>query len=150
MMQKVKLILASQEHLGAIAEIAKLSFPDPWSEVLFQQTLAHDGNQIWCAIAMDTVIGYLVLSQCGDAINVDDIAVHPDYRRCGIARALLEQAHENGLGSTFLLEVRESNVGAIALYQGLGYVQVGYRKRYYTRPNEGAVLMTRDKTMTSS
>lgn len=149
MKQRVKLIPAGQEHLGAIAEIARLSFPDPWSEALFQQTLAHDSNQIWCAMAGDAVIGYLVLSRCGDAMNVDDIAVHPDYRRQGVARMLLEQAHENGRDSTFLLEVRESNAGAIALYQALGYVQVGYRKRYYTCPSEGAVLMTREKAIAS-
>lgn len=46
--------------------------------------------------------------------------------------------------SEFWLEVRESNAAAIALYESAGYRQVGFRKRYYHDPEEGAVLMTRE------
>ncbi len=76
-------------------------------------------------------------------MNVDNIAVSPEYRRQGLARELLSFAHEKYEGIPFLLEVRESNAPAISLYSSLGYEQVGYRRRYYHNPDEGAVLMTR-------
>lgn len=143
MKQKVKVIPAESMHLPVIAEIAELSFPDSWSEALFRQTLESENNQIWCAVSGETVCGYLVLSRAGTEMSVDDIAVHPAYRRQGIARFLLEQAHQQYPGCDFWLEVRQSNCAAIALYQQLGYVQVGFRKRYYRNPEEGAVLMTK-------
>lgn len=144
MMQKVELIPANESHILAIAEIARLSFSDPWSEAIFFQTLLNQNHMIWCAVLDDAICSYLVLSKAGDSMSVDDIAVHPDYRRQGIAAFLLKQAHMQYPSSDFWLEVRESNHAAIALYQSLGYVQVGFRKRYYHNPEEGAVLMTRD------
>ena len=93
----------------------------------------------WQAI----LAGYLILQRLGDEESVDDIAVAPEFRRQGIAQQLLETAHAQFPACPFLLEVREHNTAALALYQKLGYQQVGFRKRYYTNPNEGAVLMTR-------
>ena len=94
-------------------------------------------------LAGDTLAGYLILQRLGDEESVDDIAVAPEFRRQGIAQQLLETAHAQFPTCPFLLEVREHNTAALALYQKLGYQQVGFRKRYYTNPNEGAVLMTR-------
>ena len=92
----------------------------------------------------ETVCGYVVVSHTGDAVNLDDIAVHPNYRHRGIGRMLLQWAHQQFPEQEFWLEVRESNAVAIALYQSEGYQQVGFRKRYYHNPEEGAVLMTRE------
>lgn len=143
MTQRVKVILAEKAHLHAIAEIAELSFFDAWSETVFRQALESENNQIWCAVSDDTVRGYLVLSHAGTEMSVDDIAVHPAYRRQGLGRLLLEWAHGQYPACDFWLEVRQSNTPAIALYQSLGYAQVGLRRRYYRDPNEDAVLMTR-------
>ncbi|WP_298483363.1 ribosomal protein S18-alanine N-acetyltransferase [uncultured Ruminococcus sp.] len=143
MMQRVKVIGAESVHLPVIAEIAGLSFPDPWSETLFRQTLESENHQIWCAVSGETVCGYLVLSRAGTEMSVDDIAVHPAFRRQGVGKLLLEWTHGQYPACDFWLEVRESNAAAMALYQSLGYTQVGFRKRYYQNPEEGAVLMTR-------
>ncbi len=145
MMQKVEFIAANKSHISAIAEIARRSFPDPWSETVFSQTLQNQNNTIWCAMLDNRIYGYLVLSRSGDNMSVDDIAVHPDFRRQGIAKLLLVQAHRQFPDAEFWLEVRASNTAAIALYTALGYVQVGLRKRYYLDPIEDAVLMTRFK-----
>ncbi len=77
-------------------------------------------------------------------MNLDDIAVVPAFRRQGIGRQLLDWAHRQFPENEFWLEVRESNAAAIALYESAGYRQVGFRKRYYRDPEEGAVLMTRE------
>ena len=72
------------------------------------------------------------------------IATHPDHRRRGLGRlvlaALLEQARARGLVEV-TLEVRESNLPAIALYSGFGFEQVGYRPRFYSHPVEAALIM---------
>lgn len=143
MKQRVKVISAESVHLSVIAEIAEMSFPDPWSEAVFRQTLKSENNQIWCAVSGEMICGYLVLSRAGTEMSVDDIAVHPAYRRQGVGKLLLKWAHGQYPAWDFWLEVRESNAAAIALYQSLGYTQVGFRKRYYQNPEEGAVLMTR-------
>ena len=77
-------------------------------------------------------------------MNLDDIAVAPAFRRQGIGRQLLDWAHRQFPENEFWLEVRESNAAAIALYESAGYRQVGFRKRSYRDPEEGAVLMTRE------
>lgn len=143
MRQKVKIIPAVDADIPVLAAIAQQAFPDPWSEVVFSQALHHPDSCIWCAVAGADICGYLVLSRAGENISVDDIAVRFDFRRQGIARQLLEQAHSYFPHAEFWLEVRASNAAAIALYIALGYVQVGLRKRYYRAPVEDAILMTR-------
>ena len=85
--------------------------------------------------------GYLVLQQLGAEQSVDDLAVSPTWRGQQIATQLLEAAHQTFQNCDFILEVRESNQAARNLYQKLGYLQDGYRKRYYQNPPEAAVLM---------
>ena len=74
------------------------------------------------------------------------MAVSPDYRRKGIAETLMTGLHAEGMKknvSTFFLEVRESNAGAISLYQKMGYKEIGKRKRFYERPVEDALVMSK-------
>lgn len=144
MKQRVDLIPAQESDLPQLTELAAICFSDPWSETIFRQTLENPYSEIWCAVHENIIAGYLALSRTGDDWNVDDIAVHPSYRRQGIARQLLTMAHQRFPDSCFLLEVRESNADAMTLYQSLGYQQVGFRKRYYTHPEEGAILMHRN------
>ena len=156
MMQMVKILPFWQEQLPAAAALAQRCFPDPWSLALFEAAFSQPDATLVAAMAGDalagywllprlgdTLAGYLILQRLGDEESVDDIAVAPEFRRQGIAQQLLETAHAQFPACPFLLEVREHNTAALALYQKLGYQQVGFRKRYYTNPNEGAVLMTR-------
>lgn len=143
---KADIIPAAEGDMKRLSEIAALCFPDPWSERIFRESFENAYTEIF--IAKDTdgnIAGYLVLSETGDEISVDDIAVLPEYRRCGIAKKLLLQADEKYPDRNFLLEVRESNSPAISLYKSLGFEQVGLRKRYYRNPDEAAVLMTKMK-----
>ena len=77
---------------------------------------------------------------------IDNIAVHPDARRHGVASALLDVFCRFGeINLAFLtLEVRKSNTAAIALYEKNGFQWAGLRPGYYQHPREDAVIMTRE------
>ena len=89
--------------------------------------------------------GYVGCQTVLDEGYITNVAVSPDFRRQGIARALIAEltakAGENKLAFV-TLEVRESNAPAIALYTGAGFTPVGKRKNFYSNPTENAVLMT--------
>jgi ribosomal-protein-alanine N-acetyltransferase len=100
--------------------------------------LRHESH---VADAGGRVIGFLVLQVLGeDEAEVLNLAVESDWRRRGVARALLLTAAG---GRTFFLEVRESNVAARAFYGSLGFVESGRRRDYYRFPSEDAILLTR-------
>jgi ribosomal-protein-alanine N-acetyltransferase len=69
-----------------------------------------------------------------------NVAVHSDFRRLGIATQLLRDEMANHPGAHFL-EVRESNIAARRLYEGLGFQVVGARPGYYENPNETGIVM---------
>ena len=139
MTQKADVFPVSKDMIHDIYCIAEKCFSDPWSESLFESAFEHPDS---CFLGVP-VNDMLAVQKMGDVMSVDDIAVLPDFRRLGIAKQLIEKAHEKFSEYDFILEVRESNLAAVSLYIKLGYKQVGYRKRYYSNPVEGALLMTR-------
>ena len=95
----------------------------------------------------DDLAGYMIISRYVDAWHVMNIAVDPQFRRRGIATALLERLFEltdDGTRRGYTLEVRVSNEGAIKLYERLGFRSRGVRRGYYTDNREDALIMWRD------
>ena len=141
-----RIVPMTAAHLPQVAALEKVCFPaDPWSETLFRDALECPDAALLVAEKEDgAVLGYAVLSAVLDEGNLDNIAVAPPCRRRGVADALLSAL--TGIGRTSLsvlqLEVRASNLPAIALYEKHGFVLVGRRKNYYETPREDALLMT--------
>ena len=92
------------------------------------------------------VLGYAGLLVVADEGYITNVAVFPEYRRCGIAAGILEVylnfAQANGL-AFLTLEVRPTNEAAIALYRRFGFEEVGRRRNYYDLPKEDALILTR-------
>jgi len=131
------------EDLSQVIEIENLSFSSPWSHSSFLQEL---NNPISCTLVAESegqVTGYLCCWYVADEVHTLNLAVHPDYRRLGIARRLMEEvllkAGAEGI-KTVSLEVRRSNLSAVSLYHHLGFCQIGVRRRYYDN-EEDALLM---------
>lgn len=143
--------------LVAVANIERDSFSDPWSFETFSATLALRHMRFLVAVEVAPgverggggrcLVGYVVALVMGDEGEVADVAVAPYARRRGVARLLLERMSadvmEGGVRALYL-EVRESNRAARALYDSLGFAQVGRRRGYYQHPTEDALLLRRD------
>lgn len=136
-----------QCHVPQIAELEKLCFNDPWSENSIASEL---DNRLSCwlvAIADDKVVGYVGSQTVLGETDMMNIAIHPDYRKQGIATelisALIEALNERGSHS-LLLEVRASNEPAKSLYLMMGFDVVGVRKNYYRNPREDALILRKE------
>jgi len=75
----------------------------------------------------------------GGEAEILNLAVHPDHKRQGVGTRLLATVE----AATVWLDVRESNAPALAFYRKYGFVKTGHRRRYYTKPVEDSVLMSR-------
>jgi ribosomal-protein-alanine N-acetyltransferase len=112
---------------------------------MFERELSLSLSHFFVAVADNKIIGYGGYWQVEDEAHLINLAVHSDYRSHGIGRQvlqyLIQQAARQGLGK-ILLEVRESNQPARALYGSMGFRITGMRPKYYV--TENAVLMEKD------
>ena len=136
-----------QAHVSQVAQLEKLCFSDPWSEKSVASELTNPLSCWLVALEGNRVAGYVGSQTVLDESDMMNIAVHPECRRQGVARRLIEEliAQLTLRGSHCLtLEVRASNAPAITLYEGLGFVQVGLRKNYYRNPKEDALILRKE------
>ena len=133
--------------LSAIEEIERRSYPTPWSRSMFAGELAKPSSICLGAFDGERLAGYLIVSRYVDAWHVMNVAVASDYRRRGVASQLLAALFDQTQADDrrgYTLEVRVSNVGAISLYERLGFERRGVRRGYYTDNREDALIMWRD------
>ena len=134
-------------HVPQIAALEKLCFSDPWSEKSIETELSCRLSVWLVALEGEQVVGYVGSQTVIDESDMMNIAVHPDFRRRGIAEALvaeLEAALRQRGSRALTLEVRDSNAPAIALYEKLGFAQIGLRKNYYRNPKEDARILRKE------
>ena len=137
-------------HVSQVAQLEKLCFSAPGSENSISSELTNPLSCWLVALDGDRVAGYVGSQTVLDESDMMNIAVDLQYRRQGIAQALVEELVKclARKGSRCLtLEVRASNAGAIALYGKLGFVQVGLRKNYYRNPREDAMILRKEWTV---
>jgi [ribosomal protein S18]-alanine N-acetyltransferase len=148
-MTRVELRRLEMRDLNAIERIERASYPTPWSRSMFASELAKPSSICLGAFDLETLelVGYLVISRYVDAWHVMNVAVASDHRRRGIATTMMERLFEVTAGRGrrgYTLEVRVSNVGAVALYERLGFKPRGVRRGYYTDNREDALIMWKD------
>ena len=137
----------SSEHVPQIALLEKLCFHDPWSENSIASELNNSLSLWLVALDGESVVGYVGSQTVLGWTDMMNVAVHPDYRRKGIAEQLvcsLENELKNRESTCLTLEVRVSNEPAKSLYDKLGFVEVGRRKNYYRNPREDALIMRKE------
>lgn len=131
----------------AISELEKICFHDPWSENSIASELENPLAYWLVAVVDGELAGYVGSQTVLDGSDMMNIAVATQYRRQGIAEALIlrlcnDLKDRNSI--CLLLEVRASNVPAISLYEKLDFLQVGRRKNYYRNPKEDALILRKE------
>lgn len=139
---KIKIENMKAEHINEVENIEKICFVHPWLRDDLEQQLNLDTSHFVVATVDEKVVGYMGLQIFSGEGYVTNVAVLPEYRRQGIAKMLIEKQLQNEM-SFITLEVRESNLPAIKLYESCGFENVGIRPKFYTDPTENAIIMTR-------
>lgn len=127
---------------AALAEIECLCFSQPWSEAAVAESMGV--GDVFLGAFEEKLIGFVGMRAFDDSGEIGNVAVHPDHRRRGIAKALLSALHNYATNSgvaEIVLQVRQSNESAKALYEACGYSVCGVRKNLYERPREDGIVM---------
>ncbi len=133
------------EDLDRVIALENLSYEFPWSAGIFSDCVKA-GHPCWVLCVDEVVAGYGILSMGAGEAHVLNICIGPDYRGRGLGRhllgRLLDIARWNGAERIFL-EVRPSNPLAKALYESVGFTEIGRRPRYYPAHDgrEEAIVM---------
>ena len=134
------------EDVDRVCELEEMAFSMPWHKESFIEMI--ENKDALYLVADDEYAGVIgccgVRSIVGEG-DITNVVVHPDYRKKGVAYEMLSQLllrGEKDFGiKEFTLEVRYRNMGAIHLYEKLGFVSEGVRKNFYEEPLEDALIM---------
>ena len=140
----IEIIRMNESHVSAVAELERQNFSEPWPEIAVRSELTNKLALWLVALEGDTVVGYVGSQTVLQEADMMNIAVADTHRRRGIARMLVEELIRQLDAYQLTLEVRASNAPAIALYEKLGFTQVGLRKNYYHKPKEDALILRKE------
>lgn len=136
-----------EKYIDDVYEIEKACFSSPWSRADLAKQLDLETSHFLVADVDGRAVGYMGLQIFSGEGYVTNVAVLPEYRGQGIALALINEQLKNKMGF-ITLEVRESNVPAIRLYEKAGFENMGIRPKFYSNPTENAIIMTKFFTET--
>ncbi|MEQ1766376.1 MAG: ribosomal protein S18-alanine N-acetyltransferase [Methylotenera sp.] len=133
------------EDLDTIMAIEQHIYPYPWTRGNFKDAL-NSGYSAWLLMHNEAIIGYSLMMLVLDEAHLLNLSIAKAYQKQGLGRYLLEYMVEiakNNQMANMFLEVRPSNLSAIALYENMGFNEMAIRRGYYPAANgrEDAVLM---------
>lgn len=144
---------ATTELLPAVVELDRLCFNGLWTLEAYQRELESPNSDLLVLSIPPadqnsdvSIVGIGCMWAIVDEAHITMVAVHPNYRGQGLGQALLfallKSARTRGMERA-TLEVRESNLAALSLYQKFGFQIAGRRRRYYQDNNEDALILWR-------
>lgn len=139
----MQIVKFCKNHIKEILEVEKECFSDAWSEKMFEEEIEGKFSHYYVAIEDGKAVAYMGMWSLSGEGHITNIAVAKDYRRRGIAKALLShfiKIAEREKLEFMTLEVRTSNEPAIALYKSFGFCDVGVRKNYYENKEDARLL----------
>ncbi|MBI5664879.1 MAG: ribosomal protein S18-alanine N-acetyltransferase [Nitrospirae bacterium] len=138
-----------------VYEIGRQSFTTPWQLSSFEYEIENRDAILKVAVLNVDIVGYICVRTILDVTHVMDLAVTPRLKRMGIGSLLLRNALQELRRtrpdiSMITLEVRESNIAALKLYEKYGFREIGRRRGYYKKPVEDALIMELDMNADNS
>ncbi len=139
----------AHEDIEEVSALENLCFTTPWTETSFQYEITNEDALLKVAVADNVIAGFICIRSMLDITHILDIAVEPGKRRRGIGSRLLQNSID-ALKKLrpdikhITLEVRESNHGAISLYERSGFKKTGVRRNYFRKPPEDGIIMGLD------
>ena len=132
--------------LDGVLAVDLASFTNPWTrEMHVGEARESDMSRVHVLKAPSgTVVGYCSAWLVRDELHINNLAIHPDWRRQGLASALLRAVLASAVGEGAVratLEVRSTNMPARLLYEGVGFKPAGVRRDYYTNPVDDALVL---------
>ena len=141
-----KIFIAQKDHLHAVAELEKITFYEPWSENALELFLLEPNFCVAC-YENEELASYCTVTTVLDEAQIINVATDTCFKRMGYAKDVLDrvfwECKEKNI-HLISLEVRESNIPAIKLYEALGFVIAGKRKDFYKYPRENAFVMIKN------
>lgn len=135
-----------EEDTDKILKIEIVSFQNPWSKESIVEDISNKDRSYYYLISeSDEIVGYISIWLILDEISINNIAISKQYRGKGYGKLLIEKIFELGKEKevrNYILEVRESNVEAIGLYEKVGFKIIGKRKQFYSN-GETALIMSK-------
>lgn len=133
------------DDLDAIMQIESTIYSHPWTRGNFSDSL-NSGYSAWVLESGGEIIGYALMMMVLDEAHLLNLSVAKSYQKRGLGRYLLEhmlKIAKNHKAANMFLEVRPSNISAIALYENMGFCEMAVRRGYYPAAHgrEDAVLM---------
>lgn len=134
-----------RHDLPAVVAIENACFKDPWPRQVFEREIENSFSR--CLTAKEAngrLVGYIIYWIAGPEFHILNLAVHPDFRRRGVARTLLNRCIADAVAMDIefvALEVRVSNTPARTLYESYGFVHMGTRRGYYKDGEDALVLL---------
>lgn len=144
--RKIEFRNGTAEDIDKMTSLDEICFTVPWSRSDFEKEMTSNPLALYIIAQCEgEIIGYAGLWCIVDEGHITNVAVHPDFRKEGIGKNLIEilldNARDKGDIKNFTLEVRVSNEAGIKLYEGFGFKEVGIRKGYYSDNKEDAAIM---------
>lgn len=142
----IKIRQMEKSDVDEVVRLEALSYGEHhWSKESFYNELSNNLAHYYCAVDEEnTLLGYAGCWHIFDEAHITTLSVHPDYRKKGVAQNLIftivDDCYKNKI-KYITLEVRESNIAAISLYEKNGFKSIGTRKNYYQDNNENALIM---------
>ena len=136
--------MMSDENVAQAAEVSAKCLREAWSVETCKRQLDNPNDTTLVAFENGTAVGFLSCWCIAGEAEINNVCVLPEYRRRGIAKAMFDRLEELlPDAERWVLEVRESNTAAIALYEKLGFSRAGLRRDFYEGPTENAVIMSK-------
>jgi ribosomal-protein-alanine N-acetyltransferase len=136
-----RLLHPDDADLQSIAALEATSFSNPWTPEALREMIASKVTRLYVARHERQIVAFCACWLIDEELHINTLAVDGDMRRQGVATRLLQHVLAESAVSRATLEVRRSNTAALKLYEGLGFSATAIRRRYYSNPDEDALIL---------